>query len=98
MTLVWRGAGLLVPITLIGTSLLHAWITGDTGKTLGHSGHIIAWGCLWTAIVCGAVGVSTFGNKDESGRAGWRNHSFFWIPMIAWAVIFAGLFIYLKFF
>jgi hypothetical protein len=99
MTLVWRGMGIMVPITFIISCLLTGWISGDHDYTLGNS-HMLGWGSLWTAIICLLMGVVALGGeaKDEQGNPVKKKHDFFWIPVIVWALIFGGLSLYLLVF
>lgn len=99
MVFVWRGFGIVVPIVL----LISGWITSywfeDT--KLGNSSYL-GWTMLWAGIVLILAAIAALGgNSDEEGNPVEESkksvHSFFWLPIWVWCIVFIGLGTYFIF-
>ena len=95
ITLVWRGAGILVPIAFF----ISGWITSYSFEdpTLGNAPYMF-WTLLWSGIVVTLVGLLTLpiSKDEETGKWAYSgNHSFLWVPVIGWGLLF--LFLCVKF-
>ena len=95
MTIVWRGAGILVPILFVGSGLLMSiWYDNPT---LGN-GPYLAWTSMISGILCLLLGLATLPGKttdEETGQVvSKKKHDFFFLPIIVWAILLLGLGIY----
>jgi len=96
MMLIWRGAGILVPILLF----VSAWITSywfpDTRLA---NATFMGWSLLWSGIVILLLGLATLGmnlpDPETNKKPEKSYHDFFWIPIWIWGVVFIGLSIWL---
>ncbi len=96
MTLVWRGAGILVPLIALATALIIAKSTDmESLKGVGLSG-IIAGAALLL------IGYFTMPGKvldPETGeKVSKKKHDFFFIPIIVWGALLVIAGVYLMFF
>lgn len=96
MTIIWRGAGIIVPLAFVGAGALASLWFDDA--TLGNLSYI-GWVCLGTAAISLVVGLATFPGKKKDPATGIlvskKKHDFFFLPIIIWAIVFAGLSIFL---
>ena len=96
ISIVWRGAGILVPILFF----ISGWITSYWYEdiTLGNT-EFMKWTLLWPGILLTLIGlfVLPFEKDPETGKLKYvGNHDLFWVPMVVWGVLF--LFFSVKFF
>ena len=84
MTLIWRGAGILVPIITLAAAIIISKNVEDTYKGMGICG-LIAGGILL------AIGLITLPGKKTDPTTGEvtqkRKHDFFFLPIIVWGVL-----------
>ena len=86
--IVWRGAGILVPIVLLISGWLTSYWFEDT--RLGNPEYM-AWTLLWSGIVVTIFGMGAWPlSKDpQTGKLRYiGNNDFLWIPMFVWGVGF----------
>lgn len=84
----WRGAGIIVPILLIGSLLLVAWI-GGYNRPFGDA-HAV-WCVLGNGIFFTLYGSVDFINNvdEETGKRSWKfNNTFFFLPILVWGLLF----------
>lgn len=86
MVFVWRGAGIMVPITIF----ISAWLTSYRFEDVKLSnGSYMAWVLLWAGIVLTLLGLLLFPiqkDPETQQRKYVGGHDFFWVPMIAWGI------------
>lgn len=96
MVLIFRGAGIVVPIVLF----IAGWIVSFWYKDsrIGNP-DFMGWTLFYTAIVCLLLGLAFLGGEEETNEQGQRTRKprphFFFIPVILWAPIFGGISAYL---
>lgn len=95
MTLVWRGAGIVVPIIAVATAFIVSRWEENSMTGLGQS-------ALIAGIILGLIGVFTLPGKVMHEGTGQmvskKKHDFFFIPIIAWGVLLIAAGVYLLFF
>lgn len=94
MTIVWRGAGILVPIAFVASiATMNSWYKGTSAGDAP-----IAWALFWAALICLPLGLLTLPGKktdpDTGVKVARRKHDFFFIPIIVWGLLFVGGSIY----
>jgi len=91
ISIVWRGAGILVPILFFASGFIMSYWYDDV--TLGNTEYL-KWTLLWPGILLTLIGLFVLPiEKDpETGKTKYAgNHDLFWIPMIVWGILFLGL-------
>ncbi len=96
LSIVWRGAGILVPILFF----LSGWITSYSydDVTLGNTEYM-KWTLLWPGILLTLIGLFVLPIKKDEETGKWKyvgNHDLFWVPMVVWGILFLSFSI--KFF
>ncbi len=97
MIFIWRGIGLIVPILLVVIGYIVSLFYED--KTLGNT-NLLGWAFFYSSIIFILVGLAiVLPSEDEKSKTGkklnlWK-HSFFYIPVLFWGMIFLILCIYL---
>ena len=95
MTIVWRGIGIIVPITLV----VSAWLTGYWYEDESiRNTSFMSWMLLWSGIFVTLVGLAVFPFYKDEETQQWKyigNHDLFWIPTIVWGLGFLFYSIYL---
>lgn len=96
--LVWRGAGIIVPILVFICAMCYTWISGDPDGTLGNI-NTWKWATLISSPLLLLIGLGLFApSEDEQGNKVRKKHDFFWIPVFVWGIILGGICIYTWFF
>lgn len=96
MVIIFRGAGIVVPIVLFITG----WIVSFWYKDarIGNP-DFMGWTLFYTAIICLLLGLAFLGGDKETNEQGQRVSKpwphFFFIPIILWGPIFGGISAYL---
>lgn len=96
ISIVWRGAGILVPILFILSGFITSYWYEDV--TLGNTEYM-KWTLLWPGILLTLIGLFLLpiGTDEETGKKKYvGNHDLFWIPMVVWGILFLSFSI--KFF
>ncbi|MDG1475815.1 MAG: hypothetical protein P8Q14_01580 [Vicingaceae bacterium] len=91
ISIVWRGAGILVPILFFASGFIMSYWYDDV--TLGNTAYL-KWTLLWPGILLTLIGlfVLPISKDPETGKTKYvGNHDLFWIPMIVWGVLFLGI-------
>lgn len=83
MVIVWRGAGLIVPIVFLICGWIVSFFYDDT--RLGNPS-FIGWTFFYTGLALLLPGIGLFGKKNEDGTPR-RKHDFFFIPVVFWSFI-----------
>lgn len=96
--LVWRGAGIIVPILVFICAMCYTWISGDPDGTLGN---VNTW--RWATVISGPllllIGLGLFmPDEDAQGNKVRKKHDFFWIPVFVWGIILCVACVYFWFF
>ncbi len=95
MTIVWRGAGILVPVVALATAFIVSRSESDAFKGLGLS-----------SLIAGAIlliiGFFTLPGKKTDPATGEvtlkKKHDFFFLPIIGWGILLLLGGVYLSFF
>lgn len=96
ISIVWRGAGILVPILFFLSGFITSYWYEDV--TLGNTEYM-KWTLLWPGILLTLIGLALLpiGTDEETGKKKYvGNHDLFWIPMVVWGILFLSFSI--KFF
>ena len=99
MVIIWKGLGIIVPILLVGIGYLVSLFYED--KTLGNM-NLLGWSLFSSSIVFILIGYfiarPSEEERNETGKklTLWR-HTFFFLPILFWGIIFLILSIYLLF-
>jgi hypothetical protein len=97
MIFIWRGIGIIVPILLVAIGYIVSLFYED--KTLGNT-NLLGWAFFYSSIIFILVGLAlSLPSEEEKNKTGkklnlWK-HSFFYIPVLFWGMIFLILCIYL---
>ena len=88
--LIWRGAGIIIPIFIV----ISAWLTGYSFEdvSIGNAS-FMSWMLLWPGILITLIGLGFWPlqKNPETGKLTYvGNHDLFWIPMIVWGVLILG--------
>lgn len=96
MVLIFRGAGIVVPIVLFITGWIVSFWYKDS--RIGNP-DFMGWTLFYTAIICLLLGLAFLGGDEETNEQGQRTRKprphFFFIPVILWGPIFGGISAYL---
>ena len=87
MVVVYRGMGVAIPVLLVISAGVLAFFFDDT--RLGNLEYV-GWAIIITGGLSVLPGLAAFG--DEEGK--WWHHSFFFVPILAWSVVFLAAGIY----
>lgn len=90
ISIVWRGAGILVIIALV----ISAWLTGyafedESIRNLEY----VKWVLLWAGIPLFLIGLGLSPLHKDETTGKWKyigGHDLFFIPMFVWGLIFIG--------
>tara|TARA_B100000809_G_C15136176_1_gene530698 strand:+ start:4106 stop:5071 length:966 start_codon:yes stop_codon:yes gene_type:complete len=96
ISIVWRGAGILVPILFFVSGFITSYWYDDV--TLGNTEYM-KWTLLGPGILLTIIGLFLLPVSKDPETGKWKyagNHDLFWIPMVVWGVLFLGFSI--KFF
>jgi hypothetical protein len=97
MVIVWKGIGIIVPILLVAIGYIVSLFYED--KTLGNT-NLLGWAFFYSSIIFILVGLAVaLPSEEEKSKTGkklslWR-HTFFFLPILFWGLIFLILCIYL---
>jgi len=95
MTLVWRGAGIVVPIIFLISAFIMSRFEENYMQGFGKSG-LIAGGVL---ILIGLLTLPGKVLDEGSGQmVSKKKHDFFFLPIIVWGVLLTGVGAYMTFF
>ena len=96
MVLIFRGAGIVVPIVLFITGWIVSFWYKDS--RIGNP-DFMGWTLFYTSIICLLLGLAFLGGDEETNEQGQRTRKprphFFFIPVILWGPIFGGISAYL---
>ncbi|TND10210.1 MAG: hypothetical protein FD123_458 [Bacteroidetes bacterium] len=98
--LIWRGSGIAIPIVIfINFLIVGLWYEDHTLGNYAENG----WVCFYSAIITLLHGLLVLPNKKDPQEGGeeppasLNDHSFFYIPVIFWALILGALSAYFLF-
>lgn len=95
MTLVWRGAGIVVPVIFIATAFIISRWEENSMKGIWQS-------CLAAGILLAVIGAFTLPGKVMDRGTGQmvskKKHDFFFLPIIVWGILLTAAGVYMLFF
>lgn len=97
MVIIWKGIGIIIPIALVGIGYVVSLFYDD--RRLGNT-NLLGWTFLYTAIICLLIGLAvSIPSEEERERTQkkliLKRHTFFFIPILIWGIIFLVTSVYL---